>query len=121
MTDPAERLFLDHPTRLRLYRAVRDHVQRLGPVVVRDTDSQVSFRARRAFAWVWLPQRWGDGRPAESVTLTFSLDHKISDPRIADAVEPHPGRWTHQVVIEDEVDLDGVVDGWLREAYTLAA
>jgi hypothetical protein len=38
-----------------------------------------------------------------------------------EAVEPHPGHWTHHVVIEDETDLDGAVDGWLREAYRLAS
>ena len=59
-------------------------------------------------------------RPEESVTLTFSLDHPVTDPRIVEAVEPHPGHWTHHVVIEDEADLDGPVDAWLREAYALA-
>jgi hypothetical protein len=117
----AERMFAGHPQRLRLFRAVRAHIERLGPVVMRDTESQVSFRARRTFAWVWLPQRWTHNRPEESVTLTFSLDHRESDPRIVEAVEPHPGHWTHHVVIEDETDLDGAVDGWLREAYRLAA
>jgi hypothetical protein len=117
----AERMFADHAQRLRLFRAVREHIERLGPVVIRETDSEVSFRARRAFAWVWLPQRWTHNRPEESVTLTFSLDHHASDPRIVEAVEPHPGRWTHHVVIEDEADLDGAVDGWLREAYMLAS
>ena len=120
MIDYAERMFADHPVRLRLFRAIRSHIERLGPVVVRDTDSQISFRAHRAFAWVWLPQRWTDNRPEESVTLTFSLDHRVTDPRIVEAVEPHPGHWTHHVVIEDEADLDGPVDAWLREAYMLA-
>ena len=50
MTHYAERIFADHPVRLRLFRAICNHIERLGPVVIRDTDSQVSFRARRAFA-----------------------------------------------------------------------
>ena len=116
-----EPLFADHPVRLRLFRAIRAHVERLGPVVVRGSETQVSFRARRAFAWVWVPQRWTGNRLEGSVTLTFSLDRRLDDPRIIEAVEPRPGHWTHHVVVEDESDLDGAVESWLREAYALAS
>ena len=118
--DWEERLFDGRPTPLRLYRAIRQRLETFGPLTVRGTDTQVSFRARRAFAWVWLPQRWAEGRPADSVTLTFSLDAPLDDRRIVQVVEPRPGHWTHHVVIQDESDLDGAVDGWLRQAYGLA-
>ena len=118
--DWEERLFDGRPTPLRLYRAIRQRLETFGPLTVRGTDTQVSFRARRAFAWVWLPQRWAEGRPADSVTLTFSLDAPLDDRRIVQVVEPRPGHWTHHVVIQDESDLDGAVDGWLRQAYRLA-
>jgi hypothetical protein len=106
---------------LRLFRAIRRHIERLGPVEVTASRSQVAFGARRKFAWVWLPQRWTTNRPPDSVTLTFSLDHEVVDPRIAEAVEPKRGRWTHHVVIEHEDDLDETVDEWLGQAYDLAA
>jgi hypothetical protein len=117
---PGQRLFADRPVPRRLYHAIRSHIERIGPVVVRSTESQVSFRARRRFASVWLPQLWTQNRPADSVTLSFILDHQVNDRRIVESVEPHPGRWTHHVVIENETDLDGPLEGWLREAYALA-
>jgi hypothetical protein len=117
---PGQRLFADRPVPRRLYRAIRTRIERIGPVVVRSTESQVSFRARRMFASVWLPQLWTHSRPEDSVTLSFVLDHQVNDPRIVESVEPRPGRWTHHVVIENETDLDVPVEGWLREAYALA-
>jgi uncharacterized protein len=115
-----DELFADQPACLRLFRAIRRLIEQLGPVEVVATSTQVSFGTRRKFAWVRLPQQWTANRPADSVTLTFSLDHEVVDPRIAEAVEPKPGRWTHHVVIEREADLDETVDGWLRQAYEAA-
>src|SRR5687767_9942481 len=43
------------PSVRKLFEAVRTQVRRLGPVDVVATKSQVSFRARTRFAWVWLP------------------------------------------------------------------
>jgi hypothetical protein len=117
---PEERLFADRPVPLALFRAIRRRIERLGPTELTATATQVSFGARRKFAWVWLPQRWTGTRPPDSVTLTFGLDHEVEDPRIAQAVEPRRGRWTHHVVITHEDELDGAVEAWLREAYILA-
>ncbi len=118
--DWEERIFDGRPTPLRLFRAIRQHLESFGPLTVRGTDTEVSFRARRVFAWVWLPQRWAEGRPADSVTLSFSVDAPLDDRRILEIVEPRPGHWTHQLLIEDESDLDAAFDRWLREAYRLA-
>jgi hypothetical protein len=117
---PEERLFADRPVPLRLFRAIRRLIDRLGPAEVTATRTQVAFGARRKFAWVWLPQVWTTNRSPDSVTLTFSLDHAVQDARIAEVVEPTPGRWTHHVVIERETELDDAVEAWLREAYILA-
>lgn len=123
MTRPApeERLFAGNPERLRLFRAIRRRIQDLGPVNVTATKTQVAFGARRRFAWVWVPQMWTTNRPEDSVTLTWALDRKVVDPRIAEAVEARPGRWTHHLVIVAEADLDEAVLGWLREARELAS
>ena len=121
MADPsAEALFEGRPGSLRLFRTIRRAVERLDGVTVVASKSQVSFRARRAFAWVWLPQRYTGNRPPESVTLTISLDHELVDERIAEAVQPRPGRWTHHIVIERSKDFDATVKRWLREAHERA-
>ncbi len=92
----------------------------MGPVSVEPMKTQVSFGAGRKFAWVWLPQLWTSKRPENSITLTFDAGRRIDHERIAEAVEPRPGRWTHHVIIEKESDIDEDVRAWLREAYEAA-
>jgi hypothetical protein len=114
-------LFAERPGSRALFDAVRAYIESLGPVDVVVTKTQVSFGNRIRFAWVWLPQMWMAKRPEESITLAFGLDRQVADPRIEQAVEPRPGRWTHHVVIETIRDFDPQVKSWLREAYALAA
>jgi hypothetical protein len=112
-----EGLFEGRPASLALFNVVRKYVESLGPVKVEATRAQVSFGAKTKFAWVWLPQLWVRKRSETSISLTFDLGHRIDDPRIASAVEPLPGRFSHYVVIERASDLDAKVRAWLREAY----
>lgn len=58
-------------------------------------------------------------RQDTSITLTFDLNRRIDDGRIEEVVVPHPGRFTHHVIIEKESDLDQEVREWLRKAYEL--
>jgi hypothetical protein len=120
-TVPEERLFADNPTRLRLFRATRALIESLGDVQVEATKSQVSFGTDRKFAWVWLPPKWDRKRPDDCIVLSFGLRHEVKDSRIEQAVEPHPGRWTHHVVVTDESDLDPTVVQWLREAFEVSS
>lgn len=113
-------LFADWPEALALFEPVRAFLDRLEGVTMQVQKTQVSFGTSRKFAWVWLPQRWIKQQPARSIVLTFALDHHIEDPRIKQAVEPRPGKWTHHVVIDDEADFDDVVKSWLAEAYELS-
>lgn len=116
-----EQLFAGRPAARALFDAVKRSIESLGPVTVAVTKTQVSFGVKMKFAWVWLPQMWTKNRPEESITLTFDADHEIVHPRIAAAVEPRPGRWTHHVVIEREADLDDDVLAWLRDAYAMGS
>ena len=110
-------LFDGYAEARRLFEVVRKFVESLGPVSVEGMKTQVSFGARRTFAWVWLPQIWTSKRPETSITLTFSLKHQVDDERIAESMESKPGVWTHHVVIEHEREFDDAVRGWIREAY----
>lgn len=102
-----------------LFEALRKAVETLGPVKVEAMKTQVSFEAERKFAWVWLPQMWIRKRAQSSITLTFVLDREVRHPRIVEAVEPSPGRWTHHILIDEAEDIDDEVRGWLKEAYTI--
>ncbi len=115
-----EGLFAARAEALALFNVVRAFIESLGPVTMDVSKTQVAFGRGRKFAWVWLPQMWIKKRPDESVTLVFDYPYRIRHRRIASAVEPRPGRWTHHVLIDREADLDERVRSWLRQAYDLA-
>lgn len=115
-----ESLFQGRPEALRLFDAVRGYIESLDSVTIEPAKTQVSFGAVGKFAWVWLPQSWVKKRSETSITLTFSLGRRVAHEKIAEVVEPRPGRWIHHVVIEEESDFDEDVRAWLREAYEAA-
>lgn len=120
-TDPAtppataEEFLAGHPTGLTALGWVRDrlagaaYTERVGR-------SQVAFRRRRGFAFLWLPGQYL-ARPAADVVLSLALDHELASPRWKEVVEPAPGRWMHHLELHAEPDLDDEVAGWLLEAW----
>jgi len=119
-TATIEALFAGRPEAFTLFQVVREYIESIGPVRLEPSKTQVSFGTRTKFAWVWLPQMWIKKQPENSIVLTFGLRRRIEDRRIKESVEPYPGRFTHQVVIEKESDFDENVREWLREAYSAA-
>lgn len=114
-----EGFFTGRPEAFLLFEALRKEIESLGPVKVEVMKTQVSFAAKRKFAWVWLPQMWIRKRAGTSVTLTFCLGRKVHHPKIVEAVEPRPRLWTHHVLIDETKDIDDEVRGWLKEAYEI--
>jgi hypothetical protein len=83
--------------------------------------SQIKFSNKHGFAFVWLPiGRKIKGRSGVYIVVTFGLEHRVDDPRIAVSVEPYPNRWTHHVVVQSVDEVDEQLVGWLREAYDFA-
>ena len=120
--DPAaedERFFSAHPEALAIYVAIRTIIGRIGPVDVRVSKSQVAFRRRRGFAFVWLPGKYLP-RPGADVVLSVALDRRIESTRFKEVVHPAGRTWIHHLEVRSLEDLDGEVDGWLREAYAAA-
>lgn len=110
-------LFAGRPACRALYEAAERFITSLGPLEIRVTKTQVSFAVKRQFAWVWMPQLWTKGRPADSIVLSFTLERRVEHPRIVEAVEPYPGRWMHHVILEEESELDDTLHAWLADAY----
>lgn len=52
--------------------------------------------------------------------MTLGLGRRLESPRVAVAVEPYPGRWTHHILLTSESELDAEVRAWLHEAYDFA-
>jgi hypothetical protein len=68
----------------------------LGRAVVRLTATQVAFRHRIGFAWIWLPGTWL-AHPDAEVVLSLGLRQRLDSPRWKQVVEPYPGRWMHHL------------------------
>lgn len=102
--------------------AVVDRVERivesLGDVTVRTTKTQVAFRRRRGFAYLWPPVFPGRG---VDVVLSIALGRHDRSPRFKQVAHPAPRIWMHHLEIRDLSDLDDEVESWLREAFENAA
>jgi hypothetical protein len=116
---PEEHL-ADSTLGLAVFEAVHRMCAAFGPVGVRTTASQVAFRRRRGFAYVWLPGRYLR-RPQAEVVLSIALDRELTSPRFKEVVHPARTTWQHDLEVRDVTDLDDEVRGWLHEAYLAAA
>ena len=88
--------------------------------MVRLTATQVAFRHRIGFAWLWLPGAWLAIR-RRRVVLSLALRQRLDSPRWKQVVEPYPGRWMHHLEVRDLAALDDELAGWVAAAYAAAA
>jgi len=110
-----EEFFAGHPLALTVFFRVRSVLERLGPVEIRTTKSQVAFHRTRGFAYLWLPGQYL-AKPAADVVLSFALGRPDPSPRFKEVVHPSPEHWMHHLEVNDPDDIDDEVVGWLREA-----
>jgi hypothetical protein len=111
-----ESLFAHRPVALELYERVKSMIERIGPVETRTTKSQVSFRRRGGFAYLWLPPAWTRPQPAELV-LSIALDHLDASKRFKQVSHPAKAVWMHHLELRTPEELDQEIAGWLREAF----
>ena len=117
--DP-EQFFEGHPFALDVYRRVGSTLDGCGPFDVRVTRSQVAFRRRRGFAYLWLPGRWLRN-PAAEVVLSLAIPRLVESSRFKEVVHPSRAVWMHHLEVQALRDLDEEVASWLREAYAGSA
>ena len=119
---PDELLFFDKmPAMLPVYARLREQLAAAYPDLgIRVGKSQISFRNRYGFASASLPWRRVKGWPAEYLLVSFGLARRLDDPRIAQAVEPYPNRWTHHVLVQTSEEVDETLLRWIDEAYWFA-
>jgi hypothetical protein len=84
-------------------------------VTERTTRSQVAFRRRRGFAYLWRPGQYLR-HPAAEVVLSLAFREEVPSPRFKEVVHPAPTTWMHHLEIQAVTDLDDEVAGWLRRA-----
>jgi hypothetical protein len=113
-----ERLFAGSDDGLAVYEAVRAAVESLGEFTERATRSQVAFRRRRGFAYVWRPGKYV--RSDVPAVLSIALDHEVSSPRWKQVAHPAAATWMHHLELHRPEEVDDEVVGWLAEAARLA-
>lgn len=106
-----------HPGRVAVFEAAEARIAALGESQMAVTKSQISWGNPLKFAFLSLPRY---PAPDGALTLTFGLGHRLDHPRIAQAVEPYPNRWTHHVILAAPVDVDDTVAEFLRQSYDFA-
>jgi hypothetical protein len=113
-----EDFFAGHPEGLACYRAVADAVSRLGEAGVRVTKSQIAFRRRTGFAFVWRPGQYV--RSDVPAVLSIGLPYEAASQRFKEVAHPAPDVWMHHIELGGADEVDDEVRGWLREAYDAA-
>lgn len=121
MSQPStpEELFSGHPLGLQLYQAAAGAIRELGDIEQRATKSQVAFRARRGFAFVWRPGQYVHSDvPA---VLSIALPRRLQTPRIKSIAHVSDRVWMHHLELWAVEDIDDEVVGWLTEAFDAAS
>ena len=114
----AERLFDGYPVGLAVYGAVERAVRAIGDAAVSVTKSQIAFRRKRGFAFVWRPGQYVQSDvPA---VLSIALPYEITSERFKAVAHPSPRVWMHHLELSAPEQVDDEVCEWLREAYELA-
>lgn len=76
-----------------------------------EVGSQISFAARRKFAWIWLynvtKQNWNG-----VLHLMLRLDRRAEHPGIREITQVSKDRWNHQIVVRS---VDDAKATWLGD------
>ena len=116
------RMFFDgYPLELNLYETLFRRLEVLFPEgSVRVQKTQISFYGRHLYASASLPVRRKKNWPEHCLVVTLGLSRRLDSLRVAVAVEPYPGRWTHHFLLTEENQIDEELLGWFREAWDFA-
>lgn len=114
---PTEEWLADHPEAVPVFDRVCALLEPARPYDVRATKSQIAFRRRRGFAYLWLP---GMYVASDAVVVSVALARHIDSDRFKEVVQPRPGLWMHHLEVRDPPELDVEVGDWLLEAADAA-
>ena len=103
------------PGKIAIFEAYEGAVLSCGESAMRVAKTQISWGNPFLFAMLSHPRRAADRR-AGALLATFGLHRRLDSPRILQAVEPYPGRWTHHLLLARPEEVDGEVAAWLAEA-----
>lgn len=119
MSEAVAAFFRDHPDAAAVATAVETVLDTLGPHDVRVSRSQVAFRRRRGFAYLWRPGQYV--RSDVPVVLSVALPYESTSSRWKSVVHPTSGWWMHHLELELPSEVDDEVADWLAQAWEAAA
>lgn len=114
-----DEFFAGSPLGRELFAVVAQAIEAIGPATIRVTKSQVAFRRRRGFAWVWRPGRYI--RSDVPAVLSIALPEPLASARLTEIVHPSPRVWMHHLELRSTSEVDDEVRGWLGRAWAAAA
>ena len=114
-----DEFFADHADSRRLFDALLDVINSIEPADYKVTKSQIAFRRKKQFAWVWMPGKYLRGKTAPLV-LSLSFPACDPSPRWKEVVEPAHGRFMHHLELNAVSDIDDEVARWVRSAWEQA-
>jgi len=79
-------------------------------------DHMVVLCNRRNFAYISLLDDNG-AFMNEGFRIVISITPRINSARIQTITEPHPGRFSHHIIIRRKNDIDFQLIEWLKQAY----
>jgi hypothetical protein len=115
-----EEFFADSPLGRAVFGRVEELLRDVRDVEVTASKSQVAFRRRRGFAYLWLPGMYLS-KPQAEVVLSVALPREVDSPRWKEVAHPSSQLWQHHLEIRSVEDVDDEVVAWLVEAAEAAA
>ncbi|UVJ39182.1 YdeI/OmpD-associated family protein [Arthrobacter sp. CJ23] len=104
--------FRSKPDHVRqLFDLVRHAIESIGPVILVPHQDRVAFMVRVRFAGAVPRKRWLD--------VEFWLTRRVESERFHRIETLTPRTHIHTVRLLDPSDVDGELEGWLREAYAV--
>jgi hypothetical protein len=95
----AEEYLAGTPLGAAVYATVVALLEELGEFEVRTSRSQLSFRRRRGFAYLWFPGRYLP-HPGAELVLSIALPREVPSPRWKEIAHPAPRIWQHHLEIQ---------------------
>lgn len=106
------------PAGLEIYSAVAESFPVDDPPQVRVSKSQIAFRDRRGFAYLWRPDRYL--RSDVPAVLSLALPERADAPRVKEATAIAGGKWMHHIEIHGPAEIDAEVRDLLAAARAAA-
>ena len=110
-----EQFFQGSGDGLSVFHAVEQAVHDFSDSSIKVTKSQIAFRRRKGFAYLWRPDQYL--RSDVPVVLSIVLPYKVVSPRIKQVAHPSRDVWMHHLELHRPDEIDREVQSWLAEAF----